>query len=273
MSIRLAVFGFILLCATGSTLQSETPEHFLTQSEKAFYQNEFDQSAEFLEKYFEKLNSLPKDKAKTLFRFYAIAAMGRIFLQNKQDPQGAIRWYEKIEKSVSLTEAETDIVDSWIAVSKEWIKFGKFPKDIKDAASLYRFGKNYYEAGLKKQKYTMDIAGSADFSIAGSYLLPYSMHYDKAPQIGEVLVMLGDIRRRTWADNQNWSENYYLTESIRRFPGTPLAKKAYRILYDDVHFGYSGTSGDHTPISWHDLLIEFKKLAEAKEPVKKTLQY
>ncbi len=126
----------------------------------------------------------------------------------------------------------------------------------------------------------MDQAGAADFSIASSYLMPFLVRFDKSPSVGEALFMMGDMRRRFWTDTEYWSKNYYLTEAIRRFAGTPLAIKSYTVLEEDVRFGYSGSSGDQMPESWKLMLGELKKIAESKPksesapeiPAKKSVQ-
>ena len=200
-------------------------------------------------------------KVRPLLHFYVIDAIGRIHLRTKQDPDGAIKFFTKVENDPRLTSAEQDIISGWIAGAKEWKGLGKMPKDIHDPDQLIEIGKKYYDAGVKTQKSPLDPSASADFSIAADYLVPFTVHYDKDPRAAEALYMMGEIRRRSWYDNEYWSENFYLIEVIRRFPGTPLALKAYAALDEDVHFGYSGSDGDHTPPSWISLLKEFKILA------------
>jgi hypothetical protein len=77
--------------------------------------------------------------------------------------------------------------------------------------------------------------------------------------------MMGDMRRRLWTSNRFWSENYYLSEAIRRFPATPLAVKSYDALREDVEFAYTGSSGNHTPRSWIELLDVLKRMAKGED--------
>lgn len=236
------------------------------ESKRLFYKNDFDGSLASLKKYFSELIKLPKEKARTELRFSAIVSMGRIYLQEKQDPAGAVEWFQKIEQTQTLTPAERDIIDGWIAACHDWIKLGKFPKDVTTDKDLFELGSKYYQTGLSKQKNPMDPVAAVDFSIASAYFIPLIVHFDKSPSISDALFMMGDIRRRSWADTEYWSESYYLTEVIRRNPGTPLAMRAYKSLDEDVHFGYSGSSGDHIPTSWTILLGELKKVADGKVP-------
>lgn len=255
---------------SGSHKASQTPvgsiplETLLRDSRRELFREQYDAALESLKSYLEKEKSL---SAKPLLHFYVVDAIGQIYLRVKQDPDGALAFFLKAEKDPRLNAAQGDIIRGWIGAVREWKALGKMPKDVRGADGLYQIGKKYYESGLKRQKFEMDSAGSADFSIAATYFVPFTVHYDKDGRIAEVLFMMGDIRRRTWYDNEYWSQNYYLIEVIRRFPGTPIALKAYKALEDDVHFGYSGSSGDNTPKSWIELLKEFKALAGArKEP-------
>lgn len=267
MPLTRSILFILLFCAVpyhslmAATENQKQASSLLESARKFFYKNDLDAALANLQKYFSKLLTLPKKQARSVLRFHAIAAMGRIYLQYKKDPEGAVKWFEKQQKEQPLSDAERDIISGWIAAAKDWQKLGKFPSATSSEQELFSLGQKYYESGLKKQKYPMDLKGTADFSIATSYLIPFLVHYDKSPRIGEALFMMGDMRRRLWETNEYWSENFYLSETIRRFPGTPLAVKAYEVLNDDVHFGYTGSSGDHTPASWVEMLGIFKKMA------------
>jgi hypothetical protein len=239
-------------------------QSLLRDARQQIFRAQYDMALKLLETY---LQHSSHGKVRPLLQFYVIDAIGRIHLRIKQDPDGAIKFFSQFAKDGRLSDAEHDIIQGWISAAKEWKALGKMPVDIHDASKLYEIGKKYYESGLKKQKFVMDSAGSADFSISATYLVPFTVHFDKDARIEEVLYMMGDIRRRTWYDNEFWSENFYLIEVIRRFPNTPIAIKAYTALDEDVHFGYTGSSGDNTPRSWLELLKEFKDMAEkGKEP-------
>ncbi|MDO9183418.1 MAG: hypothetical protein Q7U04_13470 [Bacteriovorax sp.] len=201
-----------------------------------------------------------------VFSFYVIESIGRIYLRIKQDPDSAIIFFTDALNDRNLSDTEFDMIRAWLGRSKEWKELNIFPKNIKDPTMLFSLGKKYYDQGIKLQKYTMDLSASADFSMASNYLTPFTIQYDKDPNIGEALYMLGEIRRRSWHKNDYWVENFYLTEVIRRFPNTELASRAYQALYEDVHYGYTGSSGDHTPTSWIELLKEFEALSKVAKP-------
>ncbi len=264
--IHALILALSLPIASGARAASESPEKILEESQQLFHKNDHDGALAALKKYFSKVVTEPKRKVKAKLRFLAIAAMGRIYLQFKKDPAGAIEWFEKIKKTEGLTDAEDDILSGWIAAAQDWIKLGKFPDAKMGESELFDLGKKYYESGLKKQKFTVDQAGAADFSIASTYLVPFTVQFDKSPKIGDALFMMGDMRRRLWTSNRFWSENYYLSEAIRRFPGTPLAVKSYEALREDVEFAYTGSSGNHTPQSWIELLDVLKKMAKGEDP-------
>ncbi|MBI3543230.1 MAG: hypothetical protein HY075_08165 [Deltaproteobacteria bacterium] len=237
-------------------------ESILTLARKEFYRARYEAALKLLEGY---LAHGKIGKTRPILHFYVITSIGHIYLHVKQDPDGAIAFFSKVQSDPRLKAAEQDIVSGWISGAREWKKLGKLPKDVTDADTLFSLGKQYFDAGVKKQKFTLDPAAAADFSIAAAYFVPFTVHFDKDERDGEALYMMGEIRRRTWSDNEYWSENFYLTEVIRRHPGTELAQKAYSALEDDVHFGYSGSGGDNTPQSWVALLKDLKTLAYGKK--------
>ena len=243
---------------------AENPDVLLSQSQQQFYKNDQDGALSTLKKYFSALITKPKQKMKTKLRFLAIAAMGRIHLQYKHDPKGAVEWFQKLAKDDSLSEAERDIVQGWIGVAHDWEKLGKMPEGASES-ELYDIGLKHYNAGIRKQTYIMDPIATADFSIASAYLVPFLVKFDKNKNIGEALWMMGDMRRRMWSSNEFWTENAYLSEAIRRFPNSPLAIKSFKALKEDVEFGNSGSSGDHMPESWKDLLGVLSRIAYGKE--------
>ncbi|MBC7540652.1 MAG: hypothetical protein H7281_17665 [Bacteriovorax sp.] len=207
-----------------------------------------------------------KSKKNPLMSFYVIESIGRIYLRIKQDPDAAIKFFSEALNDTNLTDSEFDIIRAWLGRAKEWKELSMFPKNINDPKKLFELGRKYYEHGINSQKYSMDVSASADFSLASNYLIPFTIHFDSDPNIGEALFMMGEIRRRSWHINDYWVENFYLMEVIRRFPNTELATKAYHALYEDVHFGYTGSSGDNTPESWVELLKEFEILSKIKTP-------
>jgi tetratricopeptide (TPR) repeat protein len=210
--------------------------------------------------------SSAKSKKHPMMSLYVIESIGRIYLRIKQDPDAAIKFFSEALNDPSLTDSDFDIIRAWLGRAIEWKNLGLLPKNIKEPDKLFELGKKYYEHGIKSQKYTMDVSASADFSFATNYLIPFTIHFDNNPNIGEALYMMGEIRRRSWHKNDYWTENFYLMEVIRRFPNTELASRAYQALYEDVHFGYTGSSGDNTPESWVELLKEFEVLSKLKPP-------
>lgn len=133
-------------------------------------------------------------------------------------------------------------------------------------------GKKYYLSGMKKNDYPADYKGKADLYIAATYLIPIVYNLNDSKNIGEVLLMLGTIRNKSWNDQDYWSENFYLKEVIHRFPHSDLARKAYKVLEDGIRFGYTGSGGDFTPPSQIRMLKVYKKLSEPQK-IKSPLIY
>lgn len=270
ISILLCNLSFAAPQATVKTAKPTTSkpsnkylQKLLDRANAEAYKGSYDSALKLLSEY-RSLTS--KSKKPQLMSLNVIDTIGRIYLRVKQDPDAAIKFFTEALNDPNLTDTEFDIIRAWLGRAIEWKNLSMFPKNIKDPKKLFELGKKYYEQGIKSQKYIMDLSASADFSLASNYLVPFTIHFDRDPNIGEALYMMGEIRRRSWHNNEYWVENFYLMEVIRRFPYTELAGRAYQALYDDVHFGYTGSSGDNTPESWVELLKEFEKLSKPHEP-------
>ena len=258
----LLIFNHIQSVSAKQTRFSSTDRNsqkILNQAQVEINKGSYDTALNLLVNY-RKLTS--KNKIQPLTAFFVIESIGRIYLRVKQDPDAAIKFFSEALNDKNLSDSEFDIIRAWLGRAYEWKNLGMLPKDIKDPSKLFELGKKYYEQGIKSQKYTMDVSASADFSLASNYLIPFTIYFDKDSNIGEALYMMGEIRMRSWHNNYYWTDNFYLMEVIRRFPNSELATRAYKALYEDVHFGYTGSSGDNTPESWIELLKEFKELSK-----------
>jgi TolA-binding protein len=233
------------------------------EAQRLFHKGHYSQSVQNFEKY---LDMGSKDFNKKGRLFWVIDQVGHMYLRIQNDPDGAIKFFKKYESDSRLNDAQQDSISEWIGVAKDWKKEKDVPQKIKESNKLFSLGKKYFERGIKKKSYPADDKGNADFAIAEAYLRPFIIGYDKDRRIGEVLLMMGRVKYNLRTDLDYWSENYYLKEAIRRFPGTKLAKEAWKKLDEDIHVGYTGSSGDHTPLSVQQMLNAYKELAYLKAP-------
>jgi tetratricopeptide (TPR) repeat protein len=249
---------FILVGCSG--LGNKSSDSIYQDAQKAFHKKRYDKSLSYFKDFIEE-NKNTSDSQIRKKIFWSVDQVGRIYLKIQKNPDRAIKFFESLPKKLALTDAESDDISEWLAVSKEWKKLGKLPKHLKKPEELYFYGEKFYQQGMDKIEYPADSAGNADFYIASTYLVPYVYNFNKGKHIGKALFMLGNIRFRSWNDYEYWTENYYLKEVIRRFPKSKLAKKAYKVLHEGVHAGYTGSGGDTTPSSQVKMLKYFKKLA------------
>ena len=265
------IFGLVFISNIGfaketSSSKIKTNKKFQDMIEKANTEIRKGSTDLALKIFIDYRKQTSKSKKDPLTSLYVIESIGRIYLREKQDPDAAITFFSEALNDTNLQDSEFDIIRAWLGRAKEWKNLSMFPKNITDPKKLFELGKKYFDQGLKLQKFPMDVNASADFSLASNYLIPFTIHFDKDPNIGEALYMMGEIRRRSWHNNDYWIENFYLMEVIRRFPYTELSSRAYDALYEDVHYGYTGSSGDNTPESWIELLKTFRELSTIKEP-------
>lgn len=231
------------------------------EAQRQFARKNFELALPLLKQYIESAN---QETAKQHRLLNAIDQVGSIYLRVKHDPEAALVFFKSFYNDKRLSDAELDAVEEWIGAATDWKRFGKLPSEIQSPDQLYLLGLQYYNKGLERLKFPMDKAGNADFHIAATYLVPFIVNFDTDVRIGEALYYMGSIRRHVIIDNLYWTENYYLKETIRRFPHTPLAEKAWQLLEEDTSFAYSGSEGEFTPQSVKDMLQQYKKLAMPK---------
>lgn len=194
-------------------------------------------------------------------RLAILDEIGRIYLRERHDPKGAVAFFTAVSRDDDLTEAEQDTVDEWVSAAREWEALGAFPAEIQDADRLFTLGKQYHQLGITQRRHD-GTTRNAQLHIAASYLVPFVVHYDRDPRIGEGLFMMGEIRSYTFPDPDYWVQNFYLKEVIRRFPHTPLAVQAWERMRDEITVNYSGSGGDFTPPSVVKMVETYRHLAE-----------
>ena len=197
--------------------------------------------------------------------FNDINLIGGFFTQYKKDFDGAIDFFSKIENDPRFSDAEQDIMKGWVGISRELKDIEARPKE--NSNQFFQLAERHYKSALRKVIYPNDPVGAADLSLAAGYLIPFIKDHSDDVKVGEALYMMGDIRRRSWDSQEQWSGNYYFTEVIKRFPHTALALRSWEALNDDVHFGYTGSAGDFTPKSWIMLLDELKARASPNKSI------
>ena len=241
------------------------------KGQKEFTKAHFDKASDLFEEFVMANKGKMNDETKKRV-FWSIDMIMRIQLRVNKSPKKAILFLEKINKSFQLNDSDFDTIQEWLAVAKEWQGMGKIPKNISSEQQLYDLGKKFYDRGHKKSSAATGKSGNADLYIAATYLIPFVYNFNNSKNIGEVLYMLGTIRKKSWNDYDYWSENFYLKEVIQRFPHTDLAKKSYTVLEEGIRFGYTGSGGDFTPPSQIEMLKVYKQLAGA-EKLKKPIFY
>ncbi|HEX9814653.1 MAG TPA: hypothetical protein VGB31_06870 [Myxococcota bacterium] len=198
--------------------------------------------------------------------FWVIEQVGRIYLSERRDPDGALAFFTEIRKDARLSDLDRSAIDEWISVATEWKEARRdTASGVRDPAHLLDRGTRYYKSGSEKLEVTGVVAlANADFDIAASYLLRFAILYNQHSRIGDVLYMLGGIRHYSHSDQEYWSDNYYLKEAIRRFPHTELAERSYKLLWSDAAGAYAQNG---IPADLAERLRLYEQLALPAAPI------
>ena len=226
-------------------------------SQLKFHSKNYKEALPLLFEYIQK-NIEQNNKRERLL--WVMDQIGMIYLRVLKRPEDAVAFFNRMGKDKRLNEAEENTVQEWLGAAQDWAKRNPDIEKL-DRESLFLNGKKYFQDGLKLSKKPDNENGNGYFHISANYLIPFIRNHDSDPRIGEALLMLGTVKSFTHHDMDFWSENFYLKEVIRRFPHSVEAKKSFERLEQEIHFGYSGSGGDHTPPSVLTMLERYRELA------------
>jgi len=227
----------------------------------AFQRQDYDKALALFQQYLEWGRSHAHRRERV---FWSLDRIGAIYLRFQRRADLAIAFFERIRTDERLNDVEKDTLEEWLEVARAWKDVG--PATISDAKLLFERGKKYYDSGRAKRSSPMGFATNADYNIAAGYLVPFIVHHDKDPRVGEALLMMGIIRRQSHADLEYWSDNFYLKEVIRRFPHSEIALKAWTELRSEVISAHSDAGKKTLPASQEEMLEVFHDLADPASP-------
>ncbi len=256
--------SLVVACAPPVAAFASDVDRAFADAQRAYHKKDYRAALVHLRRY---LASAAPDDGR---RFGVVEQIARIHLQFEHDPDAAIAFLASIQKNTKLSREHADDLKQWIATAREWKKMGGLdPKKNESADGLFKLGQKFYRRGIADTDGVADETGAASRYIAASYLVPFVQNFDGDKRMAQALLMLGDIRRRSWKDEDDWTEEFYLKEVIRRFPRTKEAKQAYQMLDEDVRMRWSGSGGDHTPDYIRKMLARYKALAFDAAPASK----
>lgn len=254
----------VIVCTGCTTHQKKVPperqslELLYQIAQRDFVAGNYYSALPKLELYLSKAEGGRKNEARL---FSVIDQIGQIHLSYKKDLKSAIKVFSLYLKDRRLNDAQQDAIGEWIAAARDFEERGKSPSKIKNPDTLFTMGKHYFDQGAKVTEFPADDRGNGYFALAQNYLIPFISNHDAHPRLKDALFMMGMIRTHLRTDETYWTENYYLKEVIRRFPGTTVARRAWRELNSYVRASYTGSGGDHTPSSTKRMLLRYKNLA------------
>lgn len=195
----------------------------------------------------------------------SIDRLGKIYLDQLLYAKELIVDFEKIRLDFIYNDAIDDEIIDWISCAKDIEYIRNNQVDIKNSKMLLKYGNDFYQRAMKKKKFPMDRTANELLQIAQDYYLSYLYLIDGKKEVDQVMIKLGIIQSRLWYLNLTDSKNFYFKEVIRRYPRTYSSQVAFKLLSDNIHASYTGSSGDFTPRSQLELLKFFKNMAMIRE--------
>jgi len=212
--------------ADGEAAERAASNQLYTEAEQALESGQHDRALSLFQQYLDFTRSRSHRPERV---FWAIDRVAYLQLGVKRNPGAALVFFERMRTDPRLSDIDRGAIEEWIEVAKEW-KAEDTHNGIRDAVQLFERGKRYFESGLEKENTGIAFFAHSDLHIASGYLRRFAILHDGHPRIGDVLYMLGAIRFHTRADETRWADNFYLKESIRRFPHSAVAARSYDLL-------------------------------------------
>jgi hypothetical protein len=117
-----------------------------------------------------------------------------------------------------------------------------------------------YEKGMSYKEFPADQRGNGYLKQARRDFLQVLMAQPSPLVKDYSLYFLGDIGFHLWAEGEDLPGEVYMIEVIRSAQDSDLAQKAWFKLSAQVHFGFTGSSGDNTPSDWNHFLSQLRGL-------------
>jgi tetratricopeptide (TPR) repeat protein len=164
-----------------------------------------------------------------------------VSLRVRQDPQRAIKTFERLLERDDLPDRVQLNVKTWIASLEALEIDGSKRSPIERARDQM---KSTDAAEIARDERSALVAAIAASGILHRYVAERT---ETNPEIGEAYYLMGviesDIGRSFWASQAE----HYLETAIQIGPDQPYAEPAFELLEAFVVTGYTGSGGEHVP--------------------------
>lgn len=191
-------------------------------------------------------------------RIDALRRLLVIYTRVNPDPARAVRELTRLRAKLRLGDFEQEELASWLSSLRRWQNEGRFQLDpVRQAGHLIE------QARVIRQSTKQ--AGSVELLRASSILHRLLEETpDKGRERSVILYLLGlSYKELPFSFGEDLPEVMF-EESIRSYPASDLAAKAYREYHESVTIGFTGSGGTEIPEEINRSLRELYDLAHQK---------
>jgi hypothetical protein len=181
------------------------------------------------------------------------------------DTNVAKTFLSSVAQDESLNEAQDDAIQECLAAIDLWTqqkgKSEKVNADLSVAKSdmvLLREKFAHNKAAAKKDPKLKNVLKNS------SAYIRLNLN-KKGPELAEALLLLAEVAENLDDPKLSPAETMLLKKVIRDFHHSEFAESAYDQLFERVHFGYTGSSGDKTPMPIQEMLGRHRQLILKKQ--------
>lgn len=255
LMVLTVVTGIYLLRGDPNQVRVNAFNKSYKNAERAYERRDFAMALSQYHSFLKLAETLPHRDERVI---RAIDHIGRIYISIRHEPMLAVRLLERFVDHPGLNEAENEELHEWIEIARQRVEAKDPPDKITNPGELFRRGKMHFSEALKGEG---SRSGKKHFELSESYLLAFIDRFENHGFVPEAYYMLGVIDKNIITQNK-WAEHFYLKEAIRKAPHTQTAKKAYELLYKEIHSEYTKDGADQIPASIEKTLLELEPLAK-----------
>lgn len=187
----------------------------------------------------------------------ALDTLGFVILHELNNPTKIEEVFSPLTGNDLFDDAAILSINEWIAAAQDWRQYGGRTPQTRSAL-LFKLGKKHYESAHNENRSEIDQGKHLDLAI--QFLSLYVVHFENPKLSPEALYMLARARKISTSPfgSGTHAATFYLKEIIRRFPHSTFAAKAFPLLEEEIHFQYTGSSGDNTPEGVDLMLRDYK---------------
>lgn len=211
--------------------------------------------------FLEVINTYPQTGMDWYTLVRSLNYLAALHVRLDQDPQRALKTFQKILQRNTLPAFVRDDVSAWITDLKIWNKSGVFKIENQSDSAVIKRAERILARSEPKSRLVADRADAIRYLRASGLLHQFLVERPKSSLAPKANYLLGLCYMNLDRDVFTGMDTAYLKSCIDGAPRTALARQCYTLLEENLYLGYSGAPGVSIPPGAEEDLERLRKAA------------